>query len=198
MTRQTLEPVDYINLSATNQSVRQLVNTIDDDLLDLAPPYQRPDVWTYDQRVALIYTLTRGLTPGIIVIANRDNEAWRKEHRVRDVTSQGYLLEAVIDGRQRLTTARLWLHSELLVPASWFSPEHVERTEETEDGPYLRFNGLSKNGQRKWTNRAFFPTAKTDVAKDLKAEADLYLLLNGGGTPQAEADMQRARDVAAR
>ena len=77
------------------------------------------------------------------------------------------------------------------VPASWFPAEHVERTEDTGDGPYVRYSGLSVIGQRIFANRAMLPVIEAKVAT-ISAEADLYLLVNMGGTAETDDDLLNA------
>jgi hypothetical protein len=77
-----------------------------------------------------------------------------------------------------------------------FPSEHVASTEDTDDGPYVRYTGLTVPGQRLFANRALLMIAET---KDCATEADearFYLLVNGGGTQQTDADMANAARVA--
>ncbi|MFF1301136.1 hypothetical protein, partial [Streptomyces sp. NPDC058296] len=72
----------------------------------------------------------------------------------------------------------------------------VDTTEETDDGPYVRQNGLTLKGQRFMERYCSLLVAET---KDCATEADeaaFYLLVNGGGTPQSDADMANAAQVA--
>ena len=107
---------------------------------------------------------------------------------------EGYAYSA-IDGKQRIETAIAWFSGELLVPASWFAPEDVESPVETEDGPYVSYSGLAIAEQRHQGNSFMLPAVEAKVGT-LQEEAEIYLLLNGAGTPQSEAAMANAERVA--
>lgn len=198
MTRQTAGPLDELRFAPTTQrGVRELVELLKDggmsyDVSDV--PYQRGNAWKLDQRIALIESWLRGLPVPAIVVNNR-----------------GYaqtLTYAVIDGKQRLMTARMWLADEFAVPASWFDPEFLadpfEILEGTpahatygDTGPYVYFSGLSVTGQRRFIFLAAFPLVEAHVPT-VQEEARVYLLINGGGTAHTDEDMDRAVEVAAR
>lgn len=192
MTRQTDAPLEHLSLSPAYREAQGLVDHINDGALLLNPPYQRDSVWTTDQRIALVESWLRGLPAGVVILSNRGTEKWRKGTG-RDPYETGLGLWAVIDGKQRLTTACMWFAGEFSVPASWLPAEFVETTE---DGPYVRHTGLSVVGQRFTRSRFGLLVAET---KDCATEADearFYLLVNGGGTQQTDADMANAARVA--
>lgn len=81
-----------------------------------------------------------------------------------DPADRDEAIYACIDGQQRISTAREWFGDELAVPASWFPQEDVETTEETEDGPYVRWSGLTLIRQRHFANRAHLTVATARVA----------------------------------
>ena len=64
------------------------------------------------------------------------------------------------------------------------------------DGPYVTYLGLSLPGQRFMANNALLPLIEVKLP-DLRAEAELYLLVNGGGIMQTDEDMERAARVVA-
>ncbi|MFF8829346.1 DUF262 domain-containing protein [Streptomyces sp. NPDC015131] len=192
MTRQTLEPFDHISLNPSFQSALWLARRVKDGEILIDPPYQRGRVWGEDQRIALVQTWLRGLPAGVVILADRGNGAWTGE----DPWQTGQGMWAVVDGKQRLTTAVMWFASEFAIPASWLPEDHVETTEATADGPYVRHNGLTPKGQRFMERYCSLLVAET---KDCATEADeaaFYLLVNGGGTPQTDADIANARRVA--
>lgn len=82
-----------------------------------------------------------------------------------------------------------------MVPASWFPPEYVAMTHETDDGPYVRYTGLTEVGRRVFDRTAHLPFGTAAVGT-VEAEAAIYLRVNGGGTAQTDADMSRAANVA--
>jgi hypothetical protein len=194
MTRQTSAPLTDHRLSASNRTAREFVRTMHESgWLILDPPYQRGTVWTDDQRIALVRSWLTGIpVPGVIV-NDRTNSAWIARHG-RDIhATQPFI--AVVDGKQRIETAIAWFTGDLAVPASWFVSDDVETTIETDDGPYVTFFGLTLAAQRVLGNRAMLPLIETKVGS-IEEEADLYLLVNGGGTPQTDADMANAAQYA--
>jgi len=181
-----------ISSSAMNLTI--LVEYATSGRLDLNPPYQRGDVWSEDQRIALVYSWMTGATVPSIIISDRSGDAW-SDVDTYDIGKTDKGIWAVVDGRQRLTTAVMWMRGDFAVPASWFRTDGVETTEDTDDGPYVRFTGLNEIGQNSSTNRTIVPVGIGKFAS-VRAEAAIYLLLNGGGTPQSDADMANARRVA--
>jgi hypothetical protein len=185
-TRQTAEPLENLGLVATGRNVHDLIGFIRNGHTDLNPPYQRPSVWTEDQRIGLIYSWLRGLPIPAIAVNRRDPAwGWSDGDRYPD---------AVIDGKQRLETALAWFNGKLAVPASWFDPEYVAKTVQTDDGPYVRFTGLTPTGQRFSKREFIIPVAESKLPS-ITAVAEVYLIVNGGGTPQTESDMARAERV---
>ena len=198
MTRQTATPFDHISLNPSFQSASWLARRIRDREITMDPPYQRGSVWTEDQRIALVQTWLRGLPAGVVILADRCTEAWIATNQGLDPYETGEGLWACVDGKQRLTTAVMWFGSEFAIPASWLPADHVETTEDTDDGPYVRQNGLTPKGQRFMERYCSLLVAETKDCASEAEEAAFYLLVNGGGTPQTDTDMANATDVAAR
>lgn len=194
VSRQTGAPIERLRLENTYRSARELVNMMRDGLMTTDLPYQRGSVWTLDQRIALIRSWLSGTPIPSIIINDRWNAEWQQANGpVGD--DPGY---AVIDGKQRLQTAVMWFGGALAVPASWFDSETVEVTEDTGDGPYVRYAGLSGAEQTSFALAvALFPFAAAKVGT-LAAEAEIYLRVNGGGTAQAASDLDRAAHIAKR
>jgi hypothetical protein len=192
MTRQTTEPLTDHRLSASNRTAQEIVRTMySGGWLLLDPPYQRGSVWTEDQQVALVRSWLSGIPVPGIIINDRMNRDWTARNgRTDDVP-----FLAVVDGRQRIEAAIKWWSGDLAVPASWFAPESVITTVSTDDGPYVTYAGLTEVAQRVFGNRAMLPIIETKVGS-IEEEAALYLLVNGGGTPQTDADMANAAQYA--
>lgn len=188
MTRQISQPLVHHSLSASRISAREFVNMRADGL-DLNPPYQRGSVWTEDQRINLVRSWLSGVPIPAVTINNRHAA---NRHRVSSEEGYGY---AVIDGKQRIETTLAWFDGELAVPASWFEADSVETTVETEDGPYVNYNGLTRLGRSKLHLQARLPVIEVAV-QSVEEEASLYLLLEQSGTAQTDADVQNARLVA--
>ncbi len=192
MTRQTTAPLVHLGLSASNRQASEIARSFRDAFgLDLNPPYQRGRVWTTDQKIALIRSWLTGVPTGVVILNDRSTEEWLNANG-RDETAPMY---ACIDGQQRITTAYEWFGNELAVPASWFAAGDVIATEDTDDGPYVRQSGLALPRRRLFANRAHLQVAEACVAT-VQEEAAIYLLVNGGGTPQTDADMDNAARVA--
>jgi len=191
VTRQTPAPLEHTHLASTLRQARELARNIVRGDIDIDPPYQRGQVWTEDQRVALVRSWLLGLPTGVVILSDRAHSQWAGP----DLDVDGFVW-AVVDGKQRLSAAVAWFDDGFGVPASWIAPELIDQIEDTDDGPYLRFSGLTAPGRRWFTNRALFAVAEFRSATTTRDEAEIYLLVNGGGTMQTQADMQRAFDYA--
>lgn len=166
MKRQSSKPIEAYSLQASARSAREIVRIFTDPDSDLSPDYQRGSVWTEDQRISLVRSWLMGVP-----------------------------VPAIIDGKQRIETAIAWFGGNLAVPASWFPADAIERTEDTNDGTYVRYTGLSRVEQRHQSRRLQLPTVEAQVST-IEEGAALYLLVNGGGTPQTPESMGNAARVA--
>jgi hypothetical protein len=193
MTYQTASPLEHRSLGATNRFADFFVRNVQRGDMLLDPPYQRGDVWNNEQRMGLVRSWLQGVPIPAVIINDRCSPTWFAANpHDRDDPPYSY---AVIDGRQRIQTAVDWLGGELLVPASWFPAEHVAAKSWTSDGPYVRYTDLTQVGQRFAESRCVLPCAEGKCAT-VEEEAEIYLLVNGAGTPQTDADMARADRVA--
>ena len=195
MTRQTAAPLNHTTLSASYRRARELARLVDDGDLDLTPPYQRGAVWTDDQRIALIRSWLTGIPSGTVILSDRVNNWWAKANGSTPLDT-GAPTWSCVDGKQRISTASGWFASQIAVPASWFEPQFIEVTEDTTDGPYVRYSGLTEVGRRVVDSRALIQVAEAKTCATVQDEAAIYLLVNGGGTPQSDADMANARHIA--
>jgi hypothetical protein len=194
MTRQTDSPLSRLPITTMAMPLTNLVDYVDNGRIDLSPPYQRGDVWSSDQRIALVYSWMCGATVPSLTINDRSGHIWTDLDAFNPrVNDQG--IWAVIDGRQRLTTAVMWMHGEFAVPASWFPADTIAEAEATADGPYVRYTGLTSLGKARGTDRSVIPVGIGEFAS-VREEAQIYCLLNGGGTPQTDADMDNAARIA--
>lgn len=196
MTFQSTEPLRPMNLQifARNLMAFEVDAASGRDDFDLSPPYQRGSVWTYGQRVELIRSFMTGTPVPAIIVNYRLNAAWTRRNGEYDPALPAY---AVIDGKQRVETIRRWFAGDLEAPASWFKSDAVRSTISTADGLYVNYHGLTELGQRKARMSWTIPTAEASVAS-VSEEAQVYLRVNGAGTPQSELDMSNAQDVAGR
>jgi hypothetical protein len=188
MTRQTDQPLEHRSLNATNREAIGLAKLVQEGDLLLDTPYQRGDVWTPDQRVALVKSWLLGLPIPAMIINDRMTSAWERGREL----GPAY---AMIDGKQRTLTAIAWYNSGFAVPASWFPADQIMSAHETGDGPYVHFSGLTVVGQRRFMRMAQLPVCEARVGTE-REEAEIYLLVNGAGTPQADSDLERARGIA--
>lgn len=188
MTRQTSQPLEHHSLNATNREAIGIVRLVQEGNLILDTPYQRGDVWTLDQRIALVKSWLLGLPIPAMIINDRMSSAWERGAEL----GPAY---AMIDGKQRTLTAFAWYTNEFAVPASWFPADQLATTEDTADGPYVRFDGLTIVGQRRFMRMAHFPVCEARAGSE-REEAQIYLLVNGGGTAQTDDDMARAARLA--
>lgn len=192
-TLQTTEPLPDYRLSASNRTAREVGTTML-PMMDLDPPYQRGSVWTTDQRMALVKSWIMGVPIPSVILNDRGTAAWT-QNQGGDVYSTSLPIWGVVDGKQRIETAAEWFGDKLAVPASWFPADRVDLAHDTDDGPYVSYNGLTLPGQRLMANSSLLPVVTSTLPR-LEAEAELYLLVNGGGTAQTPQDMARAARVA--
>ena len=192
MTRQTTAPLTRLQVNASNRTAREVARMVGEGWLQLDPPYQRGQVWTEDQQVALIRSFVTGVPIPALIINLRARPSWDDPAAPNPYAEHAY---ACVDGQQRIRTLAAWFDGELAVPASWFAPEDVEDYISTDDGPYVTFDSLTKPAR---TNIAFtwtIPFAESSV-NSICAEAEVYVLVNGQGTPQSAADLDNARRIA--
>lgn len=195
MSRQTSAPLVHTTLNASYRRAIDIVRLVENGDLDINPSYQRGQVWTENQKTALVRSWLTGIPSGVVILADRDNRNWAKANGNTPISS-GEPLWACIDGQQRITAAQSWFNSTLAVPASWFDPQYVETAQDTDDGPYVTHGGLTVVGRRMVESRALLQVADAKTCATVADEAAIYLLVNGGGTPQTEQDMDNANDIA--
>lgn len=195
MTRQTPNPLDRLPLDTMNRQARWLVRQIESGEIDINPPYQRGAVWTEDQQVALMRSLLSGIPVPDIIINDRHGSWWTDNATYDRDNPAGVASWAVVDGKQRLIALAAWFRGDLAIPASWIPAEEIARSERTADGLYVRSTGLTELGRRMTGERILLPVSEGRMSS-LQDEAAVYLLVNGGGTPQTDADMANALRVA--
>lgn len=188
MLQQTDQPLVHTSMSPTNRPLEGFVYNYSTGRLLLNPPYQRGDVWTDDQRGLLIRSLLMGVPTHDIIINKRLTDAWQKLNGLSPYN------DVVIDGQQRILTVVRWFDGEFGVPASWFQPSWLAEPVDLDARPMVTFAGLSSKGRRSFENFTF-SCAQAQVTS-VEAEAEIYSLVNGGGTPQTDADMANAQRVA--
>lgn len=118
------------------------------------PPWQRPEVWSNDQKRRFIESIFLGLGCGVYVM---NGQEW--DQSGLSAPMAGWL----IDGQQRITAIRDFLAGELVVFGD------------------VRFSGMSNPDQRRFL-RTPFPCHELDYCDDEAVLIELYNRLNFGGT----------------
>lgn len=186
-----MPPLVHRSMHAHSYRADQLVSQIQDGTLWLEPPYQRGDVWTLPQRRALIKSLLLGVpVAGIVLNRRGDNRAWERVSGRFEGEETGHRWWVCIDGKQRLTTLRLWMESCLTVPSGWFDPGYLLLPEFST----VRYRDLTLTGQRMIGHR-FTLSASEATLSCVEEEREVYLLLNSAGTAHTAEDLERARKL---
>lgn len=212
----TRDPLTELSLSTYSFTVGHYVPRGDvADHFDLTAPYQRGSVWTVEQRQNLVRSLIVGIPVGVITYASLGSTLRSGGPREK--------LYRVIDGKQRIETVRAFVRCEFLVPAWWWQEEdlHDPTCRERDEADGINYAALSKRGKMRFDMGKLpaneynstteyvrvAPGKGTQGSRDqwiarsrteeemLAAEAIVYGLINGAGTPQTDADMARARSV---
>ena len=84
--------IDAITFLSETTSVRALLLQVEDDELDMAPPWQRGDVWQPNKKKNLIKSLLVGIPLPSLIIFNEKNG-----------------ISSVLDGKQRLTAIKQYI-----------------------------------------------------------------------------------------
>lgn len=174
----------------------------ENDPFDLSAPYQRGSVWSNEQRRSLIRSFIMGVPVGAVIISTLPS---------REATASGYHWR-IVDGKQRVETMRAFVAGQVPTPGWWWREDDCEHR----DWSHVVYADLTVRGQRSVDMRWSLPALQADLmvewlgmsesgkwltrsrssAEILIAEAELYALINGGGTPQTEDDMEKAATVA--
>jgi hypothetical protein len=187
MTRQLTKPIEHLTLAPTNRMAIDLFHQVERRRIRLDPPYQRGRVWTDGQRLDLMYSLLSGYPVGTLILNNRAGGSWG------DFTVD----YAVIDGKQRLETVCDWFRGDLPIPASWVPAGWITAESLTAglvdfgDGDYITEADLTPAAELHFETAMSLPVVTARLG-DLAAEAEVYRLVNTGGTAHTAADLARA------
>lgn len=143
---------------------------------DADPPFQRAHVWNHAQRVAYVeHVMCGGDTGRTIVVAHvgKHGHDYDKNCKLR-----GY---ALVDGKQRMETARAFLRGEVRVFADAEHPEGFVWSQM--ERPVRR-----RCGSFSW-QLVVLPT-EADILR-------LYLRLNAGGTQHTPDELDKVRAMLA-
>lgn len=183
-----MAPLVNRNMQPTARNLRDLIGFWRDGLINMTPPYQRGDVWTAEQRVALIKSLLLGVPVAALVLNLRDNHLWRANEGEPD---HAY---AVIDGKQRLTTVRMFFDGDLAVPIAWFEPDWIKPTARCAVNEVC-WSDFELSARRYMGQGFIIPVAEAKLGS-LAEEAEVYGLINSAGTAHTTAELDKARRVA--
>lgn len=159
----------------------------DREKFNLAPSYQRGSVWTPTQRVNLMRSMFMGLPIGAVVLAFHGYEV-------------GPAFYTVIDGKQRIETLRAFVDDGFAVPVAWFDDSKgALRADEPVSGSpdadrLVRYSGMPRYYQSLVND--FGLSVLTTSLKTVEDEAELFLLINAGGTSQSAEGLNRAAHIA--
>jgi uncharacterized protein DUF262 len=190
----TMPRLTHRSLNAHNRQLRGLVHELISGELAVDTPYQRKSVWETHQRIMMIKSLLTGVPLPAIILNDRNSVAWR---RANGDAPAGEPVSVVIDGKQRLETARLWSEGLLFVPAEWFDEHEIEsaRLSDVRMRGTVRYRDLTLTAQRQLDQLMLIPVAEANVTS-VREEAEVYVLVNSAGTQQSPTDILRARRVA--
>lgn len=189
---------EYIK-QTLNQPASTLLGTYrdaDDETHFFDPPYQRGAVWTLTQKRALIKSFVSNLPTGSIILSVHE-ECYDHPHVV------------VVDGKQRIMALREFASGGFSVPREWFDPEDIK--EYARDFHFVIWHELSERGRRTFENITLsvieFVLSRSYIGKGengqsvwvhndhdttTRLEAEVYLLINAGGTAHTDEDLARA------
>ena len=176
----------------------------DDELFDLHAPYQRASVWSTEQQQALIKSLLMGVPVGAVIVSVLD-------------TTPGHPVYRVIDGKQRIEAVRAWMAGRLAIPGWWLPAEQLSGGEDARAGA-VTWDGLTGFARRLFHTSTPLPALEFDGRREwlgrdsddrprwrertpeevLRAEAEVFMLVNSAGTAQDRPTLARAAAVAAR
>lgn len=155
-----------------NYPLTSLVKYIEEEVseigLQLNPEFQRGHVWTEEQQIAWLEYHLRGGKSGNTIYLN--NPFWNTIRKPKQGEYSDYVC---VDGLQRITAAKRFIHNEIKVFGSYF--------DEYEDKLRL------VNGNTLILN-----------VNDLKSEKEVlrwYVDMNAGGTPHTDEEIDRVKKM---
>jgi hypothetical protein len=173
----TSSPIPELSLQVLSSPLSFYVDRREE--IDMNPPYQRGSVWSETQQQDLIRSVLYGIPIGSITLNFR-----------------GYHVEqsyTVVDGKQRIEALRAFTDDEVEVPRDWFPDQALEGI--THHRSTVVFSDLAVYGQRKFRNHAI-PHIKSEVTT-VAEEAEIFRLVNSGGTAQTAETLRQAALVEA-
>jgi hypothetical protein len=145
-------------------------------------PYQRGLVWGETRKQNLIKSILLGIPIGAIIV-NRRGEACDYTP-VPGFYDGGDLCDAIIDGKQRITTLKEFMNGDLVVPGGWFD-NRAHLSDPT--ARHVTWGDLTARARR-IIQEAPLPIMETLVGS-IEKEESIFNLINFGGVPQGETDL---------
>ncbi|WP_329597952.1 DUF262 domain-containing protein [Streptomyces pseudovenezuelae] len=167
---------EQIRVSTNQFSLRNILDQIDEDSIELAPDFQRLKVWRPDQKSLLIESLLLQIPLPAFYFAEDQDGSYR-----------------VVDGLQRLST----LHAFVRGGPTGFSLSKLEHLHDLKD---LRFSDLPVPFQRRIHNTQLIVNV-IDPTTPRGVTYEIFKRINTGGTPLNAQEIRhcmskkRSRDV---
>lgn len=219
------EPLPEIQLSSLAYTAMHWLPREDYDPFDLDAPYQRGSVWTVEQRQALIKSLLMGLPIGAIIISALPYTEKRKGSVYRVIDGKQRVETIRAFANDEFGIPRWWLQPDY-IGERFSCPDDTNGDGDCgkrycpycgNEASLIRWSGMSQRAHRRFEMGTMMPALEFNaereiVGKDakgrwifrnrseaemLQAEAEIYGLINGGGTAQTPEDMARAASIAA-
>lgn len=150
---------------SSDVSIEFWFGAFEKDMIILDAPYQREYVWTEKEQQAFLMSVIQGLPLSVIsVVKNYDHNGRTKYE--------------VVDGRQRLTTLKMFFEGKISLNL---------------DGEKVLFPELSMSDQLYFLQ---FSLTRLELEKaSEKEKIEYFLRLNFGGVPQEEAHRQKVEKM---
>lgn len=210
-------PLESVHLTPMNWTLSHFTDDGGRDVYDLDAPYQRESVWTYDQRVALIKSILLGVPIGAVITSEVSHENYGNRSFLSRVLDGKQRIETIrIFSNDGFTIPGWWISDDWIADPALRSGDIVfsqfsdagRRFFENRPFPALKFDATTESTEnpeydpvkagkpncppkyQKWICRG-----RSDV-EIIAIEAELYALINNGGTAHTAEQLAHAADVA--
>lgn len=156
--------------------------------MDMNQPYQRGIVWGLKRRQNFIRSLLSGVPVPAVVLNDRYGAQFAADGYEPERTTA----YAVVDGKQRITTLRLFVTDAFGVPPQWWEDDQIAQV--ADDG-LVYWSGLTRVGRSYLNMNCHLPSVEGRFAS-LDEEKELFDLINFGGLAQGEVDTDLDLDAA--
>lgn len=174
-----------LHLTSLTSSVSRFARPADMELLEMNPPYQRGHVWGKDRARNLIRSTLLGIPCGAIILNDRWAAGW---YRDKDAAANTNMpLYSVVDGKQRITALHAFGNGQLDVPRGWFDDDDV--LPESRDKEMVTIDDLTPGARNDWLMMTTVNVCEAR-ATTLEAEEEVFNLVNHGGVPQGQSDLE--------